>query len=151
VWKKFHILGQTQAFVLASACAVVLALAIALASIPPDGTSWTRFLGPSRQFDPFINFGSAFVAALPIFLGYYHLARLGALLGLAFSAVTYFAIQVCALFIFSFQLVGDSVLLQGITYLAICVLSWMLVFRVHMKASGSLAIYDAQGLLARSS
>jgi hypothetical protein len=151
VWKKFHILGQTQAFALASACAVVIALAIELASIPADGTSWNRFLAPSRQFDPFINFGSALVAALPIFLGYYHWARLGALLGLAFSGVTYFAIQVCALFIFSFQLVGDSVRLQGITYLAICVLSWMLVFRVHMKASGSLAIHDAQRLLARSS
>lgn len=65
VWQKFHILSRSQVFAVASASAVVIALAVALASIPADGTSWNRFLGPSRQFDPFINFGSAFVSILP--------------------------------------------------------------------------------------
>ena len=65
----------------------------ALASIPADGVSWNRFLGPSRQFDPFINFGSAFVSVLLVFLGYYHLARLGAFLGIAISALTCFTTQ----------------------------------------------------------
>ena len=67
VWQKFHILSRAQVFVAASVCAAVIALAVALASIPADGTSWNRFLGPSRQLDPFLNFGSAFVAALPLF------------------------------------------------------------------------------------
>jgi len=58
------------------------------------------FLDPSRQLDPFINFGSAFVSVLPVFLGYYHLARLGAFLGVAISALTCFTTQVCAGFIF---------------------------------------------------
>jgi hypothetical protein len=84
MWQKFHILTRWQVFLVASVSAVVIALAVGLASIPADGVSWNRFLGPSRQFDPFINFGSAFVSALPLFLGYYHLARLGALLGLPF-------------------------------------------------------------------
>src|SRR5579863_10232469 len=98
VWQKFHILSRAQVFLVATVCAVAIALAIALASIPADEVSWNRFLGPSRQFDPFINFGSAFVSVLPVFLGYYHLARLGA--GVAISALTCFTTQVCAVLIF---------------------------------------------------
>jgi hypothetical protein len=112
VWQKFHILSRAQVFVLAGLCAVVIALAVALASIPTDGTSWNRFLGFSRQFDPFINFGSAFVTVLPLLLGYYHLARLGALVGLAVSAAMFWATQVSAFFVFAFQLVGSSLVLQ---------------------------------------
>ena len=108
MWQKFHILSRAQVFVLAGLCAVVIALAVALASIPTDGTSWNRFLGFSRQFDPFINFGSAFVTVLPLLLGYYHWARLGALVGLAVSAAMFWATQVSAFFVFAFQLVGSS-------------------------------------------
>lgn len=82
VWQKFHILSRAQVLVVASVCAAAVALGVALASIPADGTSWHRFLGPFRQLDPFINFGSAVVAVLPVFLVHYHLARLGALLDL---------------------------------------------------------------------
>jgi len=95
VWHKFHILSRAQVFIVASVCAIVFALAVSLSSIPADGTSWNRFLGPSRQLDPFINFGAVFVSILPLFIGYYHLARLGALLGVAASAVTFFATQIC--------------------------------------------------------
>jgi hypothetical protein len=144
VWQKFHILSRAQVFVVASVCAAVIALAVALASIPADGTSWNRFLGPSRQFDPFINFGSAFVSVLPVFLGYYHLARVGALVGLAISAVMCFVTQVCAGFVFGLQVVGRSVLLQEATYAGIWLLLSMLVFALHMKASNSEAIRDAQ-------
>ena len=91
VWQKFHILSRAQVFVLAGLCAVVIALAVALASIPTDGTSWNRFLGFSPQFDPFVNFGSAFLTVLPLLLGYYHLARLGVLVSLAVSAVMFWA------------------------------------------------------------
>lgn len=102
MWQKLHILSRVQVFIVASVCAAAIAFAVSLASIPADGTSWNRFLGPSRQLDPFINFGSSFVAALPIFLGYYHLARLGALLGLGVSALATFFTQVCAGFLFVF-------------------------------------------------
>src|SRR5579863_9447552 len=95
VWQKFHILSRAQVFLVAAVCAVAIALSVALASIPADGTSWNRFLGPSRQLDPFMNFGSAFVSVVPVFLGYYHLARLGAFVGVAISALTCFTTQVC--------------------------------------------------------
>lgn len=144
VWQKLRILSRAQVFVLASVCAAVIALAVALASIPADGTSWNRFLGPSRQLDPFINFGSAFVSVLAIFLGYYHLARLGALWGIAVSAVLYFTTQVCAGFVFIFQLVGNSVVLQKVTYLGVWLLLSMLILWVHMRLSDSPAVRDAQ-------
>ena len=147
VWQKFHILTRAQVLVLACVCAVVIALAVALASIPADGVSWNRFLGPSRQLDPFINFGSAFVSVLPVFLGYYHLARLGALLGVAISAVTYFTTQLCAGFIFVFQLVGRSMVLQEATYVGVWMLITVLVLWMHVKASNSPAVRDAQRLL----
>ena len=122
MWQRFHILSRGQVFLVASLSAVVIAVAIALASIPADGVSWNRFLGPSRQFDPFINFGSAFVSVLPVFLGYYHLARLGAFLGVAISALTCFTTQVCAVLIFGFLIFGRSLMLQGAAYVAICAL-----------------------------
>jgi hypothetical protein len=144
VWQKFHILSRVQVLVVASVSAAVIALAVALVSIPADGTSWGRFLGPSRQFDPFINYGSAFVSLLPVLLGYYHLARIGALLGLALSAVMCFVTQVCAVFVFGLQLVGPSVLLQEVTYVGIWLMLSVLVFAVHMKASSSQAVRDTQ-------
>ena len=147
MWQRFHILSRKQVFLVASVCAVVIALAIALASIPADGVSWNRFLGPSRQFDPFINFGSAFVSVLPLFLGYYHLARLGAVLGVAISALTCFTTQVCAGFIFGFQIIGRSLMLQGASYVAVCVLLSALLLWSHIKAYNSPAVRDAQRLL----
>jgi hypothetical protein len=147
MWQKFRVLSRWQVFVVASVSATVIALAVAVASIPGDGVSWYRFLGPSRQLDPFINFGSAFVSVLPLFLGYYHLARLGALLGIAVSAFTCFATQVCAGLIFGFQFVGPSLLVQGITYSGVCVLLSALLLIVHSKASRSSGIRDAQRLL----
>jgi hypothetical protein len=99
-----------------------------------DGTSWNRFLGPSRQLDPFINFGSAFVSVLPLFLGYYHLARLGTLLGIAASAVMFFATQLCAGLLFGFEVVGHSVVFQEITYVAVWLILSMLILWVHLKA-----------------
>src|SRR5205823_2845243 len=93
------------------------------------------------------NFGSAFVSVLPVFLGYYHLARLGALLGLAVSVLICFATQVCAFFIFAFQLVGQSVVLQEATYVGTWLLLSTLVLWAHMKASNSDVVRDAQRLL----
>jgi len=144
VWHKFHILSRAQVFIVASVCAIVFALAVSLSSIPADGTSWNRFLGPSRQLDPFINFGAVFVSILPLFIGYYHLARLGALLGVAASAVTFFATQICAGFIFAFQVVGRSLVVQKAAYGGVWMLLSVLLLWVHIKASNSDIIRDAQ-------
>jgi hypothetical protein len=147
MWQRFHILSPGQVFLLASLCAFVIASAVALASIPADGVSWYRFLGPSRQFDPFINFGSAFVSVLPVFLGYYHLARLGAFVGAAISALTCFTTQVCAGMIFGFQIIGRSMVVEETTYLGVWVMVGALVLWAHIKASKSDAVRDAQRLL----
>ncbi len=147
MWQRFHILSRTQVVIVASVCAAVIALAVALASIPADGTSWNRFLGPSRQLDPFINFGAVFVSMLPILIAYYHFARLGALLGAMVSAVTFYAIQVCAGFIFIFQVVGHSQVLQESTYVALWLLLSIFIFWAHLRACDSHAIRDAQRLL----
>lgn len=149
VWQRFHILSRAQVFVIASVCAAVIAFAVALASIPADGTSWNRLVGPSRQLDPFINFGSAFVSVLPVFLGYYHLARLGTFLGLAVSCVAIYLTQVVAAFVFVFQVAGPSVVLQETTYVGSWLLLSLLVLWAHIKASNSNAIREAQRSLHR--
>ncbi len=147
VWQRFHILSRQQVFVVAAVSAAVIALAIALISIPADGTSWARFLGPSRQLDPFINFGSAFVSLLPVYLGYYHLARIGALLGLAVSALACFLTQFCAELVFGLRVVGNSLVLEEATYVGLWLLLSMLVLWAHIKASNSGAVRDGQRAL----
>jgi energy-converting hydrogenase Eha subunit A len=144
VWQKFHILSRAQVFVVATVCGIVIALAVALASIPTDGTSWHRFLGPSRQLDPLINFGLAFVSVLPVFLGYYHLSRIGAFLGLAVSAVTIYVTALCAMFLFTFQMFGRSEMLEAVAYVGFCLLLSALFLAFHMRASHSRAIRNAQ-------
>jgi len=144
VWQKFHVLTRAQVFVVASVCAVVIAVAVALASIPADGTSWNRFLGPSRQLDPLINFGLALVSVLPIFLGYYHLSRIGAFLGLVISALTVYLTALCAMFIFTFQLVGRSEVLESSAYIGFCLLLSTLFFVIHTKVCKSRTIRNAQ-------
>jgi hypothetical protein len=147
VWQRFHILSRVQVFVVSALCAVVLAIAVALASIPTDGTSMQRFLGPSREFDPLINFGLALVSVLPVFLGYYHLGRLGVLLGFGIAAVVCFATGICAWFVFAFKPGGPSAVVEAGTYIGVCVLFSILLFAVHMKASNSRTIQNAQRLL----
>ena|SRR5215468_11189298 len=147
MWQRFHILTRGQVFVLAAACAAVIALAVAVASIPAEGVSWYRFLGPSRQFDPFINFGSAFVSVVPVFLGYYHLARLGAFIGVAISALTCFTTQVCGALIFGFQVIGRSLVVQETAYVGVWILLSALLLRAHVRASDSPAVRDARRLL----
>jgi hypothetical protein len=139
VWQKFHILGRVQVFVVSSVCAAVISSPLALASM---GRYGRPFLGWPHEFDPLINFGLVFVSALPVFLGYYHLGRIGALLTVAVSAVMYFAARLCAslLFVFFYQ----ALVFDAIAYLSTCLLLSMPVFAAHMKSSDSRAIRDAQ-------
>jgi hypothetical protein len=144
VWQKLHVLTRAQVFVVASVCAVVIAVAVALASIPADGISWNRFLGPSRQLDPLINFGLVLVSVIPVFLGYYHLSRIGAFLGLVISALMVYLTALFAMFIFTFQLVGRSEVLEASAYIGFCLLLSTLFFAIHMKVSKSRTIQNAQ-------
>jgi hypothetical protein len=112
VWQKFHILSRAQVFIVAQSARLCLRLLSRLFRFPLMELRGIGFLAPLVQLDPFINFGAVFVSALPLFIGYYHLARLGALLGFAASTVTFFATQVCAGSIFVFQVVGRSLMVQ---------------------------------------
>jgi hypothetical protein len=140
VWQKFHVLNRLQVFVVSSVCAAVIAVPFAIASISHDETAIFRDLFWPHQFNPLINFGSIFASVLPVLLGYYHLGRVGALLSLAVSATTCFVTVLCAFRFFA----GGAVLLGAIAYVGACVLLSMLVFALHMKASNSRAIRDAQ-------
>lgn len=87
---------------------------------------------------------------LPLFIAYYHLARLGLLLGVVAAALTFYAIQICVWFIFVVQVVGHSLVLQATTYVALWLLLSFLIFWAHLKASDSHAIRDVQRLMRLS-
>jgi hypothetical protein len=135
VWQKFHLLNRTQVFVVSAVSSAILALSVALASVPEPGTSMNRFFGPPRQFDPWINLGLAFVVLLPIFLGYYHRGWAGAILSLAASAVSFYIAGVTAALVFTFGLAGWSVVAEGIVYGGVCLFLAILVFTAHSKIS----------------
>jgi hypothetical protein len=135
VWQKFHLLNRTQVLVVSAVSSAILALSVALASVPEPGTSMNRFLGPPRQFDPWINLGLAFVVLLPIFLGYYHRGWAGAVVSLAASAVSYCVAGVTAALVFTFEMTGRSVVVEGIVYGGVCLLLTILVLAAHIKIS----------------
>jgi hypothetical protein len=84
------------------------------------------------------------VSVIPVFLGYYHLSRIGAFLGLVISALTVYLTALCAMFIFTFQLVGHSRMLEASAYIGLCLLLSTLFFAIHLKVSKSRAIRNAQ-------
>ncbi len=81
---------------------------------------------------------------LPVFLGYYHLSRIGAFLGLAISALTVYMTALCAMLLFTFQLVGRSEVSEVIAYVGFCLVLGTLFFVIHMKVSNSRIIQNAQ-------
>jgi hypothetical protein len=147
MWQRLHILSPTQVFGLAAVCAVVIGAAIAIASIPADGTPMYRFLAPSRELDPYINFGLAVVSIIPVFLSYYHLGRLGILLGIAIAGFACFATWLCAIVVFGFEMFGKSRVIEAAAYTCFCLLVSVLTFMTHTRASNSHGVQDAQRLL----
>ena len=143
MWRKFHILSRVQVFVLSTVCASVIASSCAIALVRHDETAILRDLFWPHQSDAFINFGVVFVSLIPLFLGYYHLGRIGALVSLAVSAMTFFAIAFCAFFLFA----PHAGLFGTVAYISACLLLCVLLFLVHMKASNSDALRNAQRLL----
>src|SRR5438477_3377972 len=90
VWRRFRVLNRIQVFVVAWLSAIPIAVSVALASMPPEGTSMQRFLAPSHEYDPLINGAVAFVSVLLILLRYYRLGGVGTLVGSLISAVAWF-------------------------------------------------------------
>ena len=118
----------------------MIAALLAIALIRHDETAILRDLFWPHRFDGFINFGAFFVSAIPPFLGYYHLGRLGALLGLPVSALACYAMGLCAFLSFAHRADWMSIL----AYLGAYLLLLMIQFAAHMKASNSGTIRDAQ-------
>jgi len=144
MWQRLHILSRTQVFSLSILCALVIGAAIGIASIPADGTSMYRFLAPSRELDPYINFGLAFVCIIPVLLGYYHLGRLGMLLGIAIAGFAGFATWLCAVVVFGFELLGASRVIEAAVYSGFCLLAAAIAFKAHMRASNSPVVQNTQ-------
>ncbi len=144
MWQKYHVLSRTQVFVVSVVCALVIGAAIGIASIPADGTPMYRFLAPSRDLNPYINFGLAFVSIIPVLLSYYHLGRLGILLGSAIAGFAVFATWICAIVVFGLEVLGTSRVTEAATYSAFCILVAAIVFRAHTMASTSRGVQKAQ-------
>ena len=135
MWKRFHLLSPGQVFFLACLSALLVAVSVAIVSIPPDGTSMNRFLAPSREFDPLVNSGPAFITVLAVLIGYYHRRSLGALIGIAVSGISFLLTRVWADAVFGLELPGRSVLVQTCTYLGICAVIAALIFVAHVTAA----------------
>jgi hypothetical protein len=147
MWQRFRILSPTQVFGLAAVCAVVIGAGIAIASIPADGIPMYRFLAPSRELDPYINFGLAVVSIIPVFLSYYHLGRFGVLFGITIAGLACFVTWLCAVVVFGYEMLGKSRVIEAATYTCFCLLVSVLAFMAHTRASNSRGVQNAQRLL----
>ena len=149
MWRKFHQLTPVQVFVVACFSAAALALPYALATISNDDTAIFRdFLWP-HELNPLIGFGAALVGIIPIFLAYYHLGRVGALVSTVICAVTWYTAILFAIFVFQMhdQIFGI------VAYAAVCFFYCVLLLLSHLRAAKARWIISAQlslGLSQRS-
>jgi hypothetical protein len=121
----------------------MITIPIAAASVSQDETAILRDLFWPHQLGPLIIFSSVFLALLPLLLAYYNLGRLGAMLCPFLSFVMLYALIVCAIFIFQYL----SSWLAVVGYMGACLLLYLLVLRLHMKAAISDRIQDIQRAL----
>ena len=143
VWRKFHLLGRVQVFVLSSLSAAIVAVPFAITSISHDETAFMRDLFWPHQFTPAIAFNSVFLSIIPVLLAYYHLGRLGAMLSLAVSVMAFYAGPLCAILVFRPH--AESV--GAVGYLGASLLLYVLLFVVHLRAATSSMIQSAQRAL----
>lgn len=149
MWRKFHQLTPVQVFVVACFSAAVLAVPYALANISNDDTAIFRdFLWP-HELNPIIGFGAALVGIIPIFLAYYHLGRVGALVSTAICAISWYMAILCAIIVFRLHDETFGI----VSYAAVCLLYCGLLFLSHLRAAKARWITRAQlslGLSERS-
>lgn len=84
-----------------------------------------------------------FLSLVPVLLAYYNLGRLGAMLCPFLSFVMFYGLVVCAIFIFH----NLSPWIAVLTYLGACLLLYLLVLILHMKAAISRTVQDVQRTL----
>ena len=143
MWRKFHLLTPVQVFIVASVSAAALALPYALSTVSADETGIFRDLLWPHQLNPVIGFGCGFIAVVPVFLGYYHLGRLGLILSTAVAVVSWYAAYFWAFFVFLPRQVFFGLFL----FAAGCVLEYAFLFWSHLKAAKTTQIQEAQRAL----
>jgi hypothetical protein len=140
VWRKFHLLTPSHLFMVASLSASVLAAPVALLYASHHATNIMRDLLWPHQLDPYIGFAATFLAIIPIFLGYYHLGRVGAVLSLLFSCVIWYAAILAAFCVFLPRRVEFGVGAYGM----FCLLLYSLLFWCDLKMADARAVKEAQ-------
>ena len=140
VWRRIHILGPVQSFVLGSICAAVIALPLAVQTVSRDETSILRGLFWPQQLDPFIVFPAFFLGVLPLLLGYFHLGRVGFILSLGLGIPLPWLMALSAVLCF----LRLPMWLGMLSYTGCVLLVYMLMFWLHMKAIKSPSVRDAQ-------
>ena len=150
MWRKLHVLGPVQSLVLASISAAFIALPIAVQLVSRYQAARFRIDFWPDALNPYITFSIVLIGVLPVLLGYYHLARLGFLLGVAAGLAVAWSMALCG--ILSFVWVGHyfgSVWLSVVLYAACVAVVYLLIARLHLLATRSSFLRDAQRKLSR--
>jgi len=97
------------------------------------------------MLNPYITFTIVLLGVLPVLLGCYHLGRLGFFLSVAAGFVLTWSMAVCG--IVSFVWVGHyfgRLWLSAVFYAACVVVFYVLIARLHLRATTSPSLHDAQ-------
>jgi hypothetical protein len=140
VWRKFHLLTPFHLLVVVSLSASVLATPVALHAVSHETTNIMRDLLWPHQLAPYIGFSATFLAVIPIFLGYYHLGRVGTVLGLLLSGAIWYAAILAAAYVFLSRSVQTGVVAYGM----FCLLLYSLLFWCNLKMADARAVKEAQ-------
>jgi hypothetical protein len=97
VWRRLHVLNPVQGLVLASVSAAIIALPLALQSVPRNDTALLRNFFWPDILNPYITFSFVFLGIVPALLGYYNLGRLGFLLSVSLGFAFAWIMAVCGL------------------------------------------------------
>jgi MFS superfamily sulfate permease-like transporter len=128
-----------------SVTAAVVAVQVAILSIPPqDDTAWLRDLFWPDRLTPYITFSLVCLGVLTVLLGYFHLGRLGAFVSLGVGFALAWLMAVCAIVCFVRLSSARTVWLGELSYGTCLLVVYLSMFYVHMKATKSRWIVDAQ-------
>ena len=145
MWRKLHVLGPVQSFVVASLSAASIALSFALQSVSHNEAALFRNVFWPDRLSPYLTFSLVFIGVVPALLGYYHLGRLGFLVNVAAGFALAWIMMVC--WVLCFLYVGHyfgSIWLSTVAFGACVALVYLFIARLHLRAAGSASTRDAQ-------
>ena len=145
VWRRLHVLNPVQSLVLASVSAAIIALPLALQSVPHNDTALLRNFFWLDILNPYITFSFFFLGIVPALLGYYNLGRLGFLLSVSLGFAFAWIMAVCGLLCLMYVEHRFGSVWLGTLAFAMCVLlAYVLIARLHLRAAKSPSVNDAQ-------